>query len=267
MTFRTLAVLAGLLPLAGPPALSQSGGSGVPVDLELALAVDTSRSMDLDELHLQREGYAAALEHPAVTSALVMGRLGRTALTYYEWGGPGNIRVIVDWTLIESPEDARAAARRLREAPITNLRGTSISGAMEHAAAEMALNGFDGTRRVVDISGDGPNNRGTPVAEARDRLAALGIEVNGLPFMVKDPYGSYAIPDLDFYYEDCVITGESAFVIPIQEMDRLIGSIRQKLVLEISGLAPPARARLRRVSTTDCMIGERLRRRWDQDLP
>ncbi|MEM7614663.1 MAG: DUF1194 domain-containing protein, partial [Pseudomonadota bacterium] len=104
-----------------------------------------------------------------------------------------------------------------------------------------------------------------PVLEVRAEVAAMGIEINGLPFMVKEPGGSYSIRDLDLYYEDCVITGESAFVIPIARMDRLVASIRQKLVLEVSGQAPPAQARIRPAAgPTDCMIGEKLRlqREW-----
>ncbi|MEM9778614.1 MAG: DUF1194 domain-containing protein [Pseudomonadota bacterium] len=236
-----------------------------PVDLELVLAVDTSRSMDLDELTLQREGYAAALASPAVTSALQMGPLGRTALLYFEWGGPGRTRVLIPWTLIETPEDAAAVAQSLRDQPIRGLRGTSISGAMEQAAAWINDNAYEGRRKVIDISGDGPNNRGRPVLEVRAEVAAMGIEINGLPFMVKEPGGSYSIRDLDLYYEDCVITGESAFVIPIARMDRLVASIRQKLVLEVSGQAPPAQARIRPAAgPTDCMIGEKLRlqREW-----
>lgn len=235
------------------------------VDLELVLAVDTSRSMDFDELLFQREGYAQALEHPAVTSAFSMGQVGRIAITYFEWGGQGNIRVLVDWTVLESPEDAVNIAKIIRAVPILGLRGTSISGAMEFAAQGINSNDFIGARRVIDISGDGPNNRGRPVTIVRDEVAAMGIEINGLPFMIKKPGGLYSIEDLDFYYENCVVTGESAFVIPIFRMDRLVASIRQKLVLEIAGHAPMPKARIHNAAGVDCMIGEKLlqQRRWD----
>ncbi len=245
-------------------ACASPAGAQIRVDLELALAVDVSRSMDLDELRLQREGYAAALEHPAVTSAFGAGPEGRIALMYYEWGGPGRQRVLVGWTLLSTPEDAAAVAAGLRAAPLLGLRGTSISGAMEAGAEWIETNEFIGTRRVIDISGDGPNNRGRPVEDVRDELAVKGIEVNGLPFMVKAPGGSFSIPDLDFYYEDCVITGDSAFVIPIRDMGRLVASIRQKLVLEIAGLQPERPARLRPAAKMDCMIGERLREQYDR---
>ncbi|NNU78909.1 DUF1194 domain-containing protein [Halovulum dunhuangense] len=244
---------------AGLPAAAQER---LAVDLELVLAVDVSRSMDEDELILQREGYASALEHPAVSSALTMGREGRAAILFMEWGGPGAHRVLVDWTVIDSPESAAAIASTLRFAPVRSLRGTSISSALERAALEIDSNAFDGTRRVVDVSGDGPNNAGRPVAEVRDELAAAGIEINGLPFMFKRPDGVYSIPDLDLYYEDCVIAGDSAFVIPIYELERLVVSIRQKLVLEVSGLRPPTE-RLRPASLSDCLMGEKRRRMYD----
>jgi len=231
------------------------------VDLELVLAVDTSRSMDYDELRLQREGYAAALEHPAVSSALSMGPMGRAAIIYFEWGGPGVHRILADWTLIENAQDAARVAQRLRAEPIKGQRGTSISSAMEHALHLLESNRYEGTRRVLDISGDGPNNGGRPVDAVRDELARAGVEINGLPFMVKAAGGPYSIPDLDLYYQDCVITGESAFVIPIHQIDRLVISIRQKLVLEIAGLRPPPNPRLRRVFAGDCQIGEKLRHR------
>ena len=237
------------------------------VDLELVLAVDTSRSMDRDELTLQREGYAAALEHPAVASALASGPLGKAAIMYFEWGGPGWHRVLVPWTLIETPEDARAVAATLRTQPIAGQRGTSISDAMERAAERIETNAFEGTRKVIDISGDGPNNQGRPVLEVRAEVAAKGIEINGLPFMIKEPGGAYSIEDLDIYYETCVITGENAFVIPIFRMDRLVASIRQKLVLEVSGRPGPPNTRVRpALAATDCMIGEKLRNRreWER---
>ncbi len=236
----------------------------MPVDIELVLAVDTSLSMDYDELKLQREGYAQALEHPAVTSALTAGALGRVALMVFEWGGPGSERVLIDWTLIESHEDAVAVAAQLRNKSIQGLRGTSISGAMIAASVWIDSNDYEGRRKVLDISGDGPNNRGRPVNMVRDELAARGIEINGLPFMFKQPDGTYSIPDLDLYYQDCVISGDSAFVIPIFEIERLVVSIRQKLVLEVSGKRPPARPRLRKASAFDCLIGERLQRQRQQ---
>jgi hypothetical protein len=240
-----------------------------PVDLELVLGVDTSRSMEFEELKLQREGYAQALEHPAIIAGLESGGLGRIAITYFDWGGPGRYDIILPWTILESPSDAFRAADILRNEPVKNLSGTGISAAIDHAVSLIENNALTGTRRVIDISGDGPNNVGGAVTEARDRAASLGIEINGLPIMMFEPRGLYNIEDLDFYYEDCVITGPGAFVIPVHDKERLATSILQKLILEIAGQWPQPQPRLHKAVATDCLIGEKLRRHrnraWEDD--
>lgn len=147
------------------------GRTLIPVDFELVLAVDVSSSMDRTELQLQREGYAAALSDPAIATALTAGPFGRIALLYVEWGRQGEFRIIVDWTLVRSAEDAHAISDILRSAPIVRLLGTSISGIMETAGDWIDENDFVGTRRVIDISGDGPNSDGRPVLEVRAELA------------------------------------------------------------------------------------------------
>jgi len=242
--------------LAGSPAWSET------VDLELVLGVDTSRSMDFDELVLQREGYAAALEHPAMIGAI---RSGRIAITYFDWGGADRHDVILPWTILSTEADARRAADILRRAPVKNLSGTGIAGAIRKGIALIEGNEIASTRRVIDISGDGPNNTSGPVEEARDAAEAAGIEVNGLPIMIKRPFGAYNIDDLDIYYEDCVITGDSAFVLPVFQPEKLIEAILQKIVLEIAGVRPPKRAKLRKAADTDCLIGEKLRKQRQLD--
>ena len=234
----------------------------IPVDVELVLAVDVSSSMDVSELQLQREGYAAALSHPAIATALSAGPLGRIAVLYVEWGKLGEVRIVLDWTLVQSADDAREVSRVLRSAPVVRLPGTSISGVMEMAGEWMAENDCAGTRRVIDVSGDGPNNDGRPVLEVRAELAARGIEVNGLPLMVKKPVGYFNIPNLDQYYEDCVITGATPFAIPVHDMDSFEDSLRLKLILEIAGYSPPE-SRMWRVAGTDCLVGEKLRWRFE----
>lgn len=226
------------------------------VDIELVLAVDTSRSMDVEELELQREGYAAAFEHPAFLAALTTTRI---AVTYFDWGGSDRHDVILPWRILRNAEDARHAASVLRASPVKNLSGTGISGAILKGIELIEENEISSERRVIDISGDGPNNEGPPVELARDLAMEAGIEVNGLPIMLKKPYGPYNVRDLDIYYADCVITGPLAFVLPVFEADRLIGSILQKIVLEIAGLRPQGHPKLQNASTTDCMIGEKLR--------
>lgn len=234
----------------------------LPVDLELVLAVDVSSSMDLVELQVQREGYAAALSHPAIASAIHSGQLGRIAVLYVEWGKLGDAAIVVDWTLLQSAEDVRQVSQLMLSAPIIRQDGTSISGVMEMASGWMEENDFAGLRRVIDISGDGPNNEGRPVLDVRAELAVEGIEVNGLPLMIKEPIGYFNIDELDQYYEDCVITGGAAFVIPVYDMESFEESLRLKLIMEIAGQSPTEN-RLWKVAITDCLIGEKLRWRFE----
>lgn len=230
------------------------------VDLELVLAVDVSRSMDLEEAVLQRQGYAEALQHPAVLAAITSGELGRIAIAYFEWGGMLHQNLVLDWTIIASAEDAAKAARAL-DGPIQQTRsGTSISSGLAYATALLENNTIDAPRRVIDVSGDGPNNVGPLVQAARDKVLALGIEINGLPILLGKPPTFFDIPDLDIYYEDCVIGGEGAFIVSVRDKHGFVTAIRRKMVLEIAGLRPPPR--LRKVFMSDCLVGEKARKRW-----
>jgi hypothetical protein len=263
---RWLSLVALLLGGAAPPAAAET-----PVDLELVLAVDVSGSMDADEHALQRQGYVAAFLHAEVIGAVRSGPFGRIAVTYVEWAGPGAQAVVLPWALIDDAGGAAAFAAALSEAPLARIRGTSISGALRFAAPLFDGNGFEGTRRVIDVSGDGPNNAGAPVVPARDAALARGITVNGLPIALKAAGAwSLAGPDLAAYYRDCVTGGPGSFVLPVTEPDQLAEAIRQKLVLEIAGLPPPRPIPVVATAaaaggTTDCLIGERLRRGWERE--
>lgn len=239
-----------------------------PVDLELVLAVDVSGSMDLDEQALQRQGYIAAILQPDVLAAIRSGPFQRVAITYVEWAGPGAHGVAVPWTLIEDATSAAAFAAALDDAPPARMRGTSISGALLFSAPLFEGNGFEGMRRVIDVSGDGPNNAGGPVVPARDLALQQGIVINGLPIALKGG-GSWSLggADLVAYYRDCVIGGPGAFVVPVTATDQFADAILQKLILEIAGGTPhalPAAARPV-ADTADCLLGERLRRIWERD--
>ena len=255
--------------IAGATLLAILGGKGlaqeIEVDLELVLAVDVSRSMDPAEQDLQKEGYLSALQHPEVLAAIRSGFLGRIAVTYVEWAGPSAQAIITPWSVIDGAGSAAALASRIAARPVSYLHGTSISGALAFAAGLFDGNGFTATRQVIDVSGDGPNNMGSPVLAAREAVLARGITINGLPIMIHaDYFGGYSIRDLDIYYEDCVIGGPGAFLITVESIDRIAEAIRRKLVLEIAG-APPKimQAQLgERVPRIDCLIGEKLRRRW-----
>jgi hypothetical protein len=239
---------------------------GIGVDVELVMAVDISYSMDFDELKLQREGYAEAIASQEFLNALKQGMHSKVAVTLVEWAGANDQRIVVPWRLIDGPESARKVSAEIFNAPVRRAFRTSISGALLFSAPLFEGNGFTGIRRVIDVSGDGTNNQGTPVTLARDEVLAKGIVINGLPIMLKEPQpGSIDIKDLDIYYEDCVIGGPGAFVIPIREREKFKEAIRNKLVLDIADrkVEPrviPASSENPRIS---CTIGEQMwQRRW-----
>ena len=230
------------------------------VDLELVLAVDVSSSMNKKEQEIQRAGYVAALSDPAVVGAILSGALGRIAVTYVEWAGPTEQAIAVPWRLIDSKESARRVAAELDAKPVVRGVGTSISAGLLFASRLFADNGFEARRRVIDVSGDGPNNLGPHLVPARDAVVDAGIVVNGLPVMLQPaPTGYAARPDLTDYFRDCVIGGPGAFVLPANSTLEIATAIRQKLIEEIAARptyllqaaapAPPVRA--------DCMIGQK----------
>jgi len=236
------------------------------VELELVLAADVSGSMDLTEVALQREGYVRAFRHPDVVDAIRSTSLGRIAVTYVEWAGTGDQRTLVGWTEISDAGSAGAFAAALEQPRVRVEEGTSISGAIAFAAGRFEGNGFRGERRIIDISGDGPNNMGGNVARARDRALAAGIVINGLPIMSErpTPSGFPLLPDLDLYYEDCVIGGSGAFIVAAEGFGDFARAIRRKLMMEIAGLTPPApllRPAAARIHPP-CDWGERQARGW-----
>ena len=236
------------------------------VDVELVLAVDVSYSIDLDELALQREGYAQAIISKEFLQALKSGPNGKISVTYFEWAASSDQKIIIPWRVIDGPETADAVAAEILKTPIRRASRTSISGAINFAMPLFDENPHRGIRRVIDISGDGPNNNGSPVTVARDAAVEKGVIINGLPIMVKEPsYSTMDIGNLDFYYEDCVIGGPGSFVVTIKERDKFKEAIRTKLVLEIAGRTPerpviPVAGNEQRVN---CMIGEKIwQDRW-----
>lgn len=236
------------------------------VDVELVLAVDASRSMSPAELEIQRRGYAAALSSAEVMEAIEGGLLGRIALTYVEWAGDGAQRVIVPWTEVSTAAQAAEIAARISAFYDDSLERTSISSALRYAADSIETNGFEGLRRVIDISGDGPNNMGIPVQAARDEVLSRGITINGLPLMTQDALSElWGIPDLDVYYARCVIGGPGAFVLPVVGWDAFPAAVKRKMVLEIASLpASPAPQIIRAQSAPpyNCMVGEQL---WERN--
>ncbi|MBC8130520.1 MAG: DUF1194 domain-containing protein [Rhizobiaceae bacterium] len=286
--FLAMSLVAG----AGPAHSQQRGlgefGAGRPpapdgttVDVELVLAVDVSWSMDIGEQRIQRDGYVAAFRSPEVQQAILEGGSGRVAVTYVEWAGAFSQSIVVPWTLIDSREAADGFAYRLSNEEPARERRTSIAAAIDFAAPMFDGNGYAGIRKVIDVSGDGPNNQGRMVTEARDAAARRGITINGLPLMTSGASAGYAnwgsIPDLDRYYADCVIGGPGAFMIPVNDWVQFPEAVRRKLVLELaggwpvrpkeSGAAPVVRTQ--GAGGADCLVGERLwqdrQERWFDD--
>lgn len=210
------------------------------VDLELVIATDVSRSIDREEALLQREGIAAAFRNPAVIRAIRSGFLRRIGVAYIDYSSRAFNRVVVDWTVIHDRESAEAFASRLLAAPLTFGRRTSISDAIEMAREMIESNAIEGTRRAIDVSGDGPNNHGRPVDEVRDATIARRIAINGLPIVNdRGAFGRrFHLPDLDKYYLGCVIGGPGAFLVVANSFEDFARAIRRKLILEIAGTVP-----------------------------
>ncbi|MFN4088941.1 MAG: DUF1194 domain-containing protein [Alphaproteobacteria bacterium] len=208
----------------------------LPVDVELVLAVDVSGSIDAAEAALPREGYLSAIVHREVIDAIRGGPFGRIALVCMEWAGEHYQQVVVDWRLVEDAASAGAFADALAIQPRRTERWTSISAAIDAAAARFDGNGFEGTRRVIDLSADGHNNSGRAVTAARDEAVARGVTINGLPILNDrpGPGGWPAAVDLDRYFEENVIGGPGAFMVPAEDFDVFAVAIRTKLVREIA---------------------------------
>ena len=249
---------------------AQAKGGATEVDVELVLAVDISYSMDIEEQKLQREGYIQALTSPEVLKAIRSGLTGKIAITYFEWAGANTQRVIVPWQILDGPETADAFVARLNATPISRWSRTSVSGAILYGQELFENNGFDSARRVLDISGDGPNNSGILVEDARDRAVKSGIVINGLPIMLNNGRRSaFDMDDLDDYYTDCVIGGPGSFMVAIKERAQFVEATRTKILREIAGypdaIPLPGGLRIMRANSEqdpprkkiDCRFGEK----------
>jgi hypothetical protein len=214
------------------PAAAQSE-----VDLQLVLAVDASGSVSQERFELQKQGYAAAFRHPRVLQAILSGINQSIAVTMFQWTGPALQVMTVRWRLLNDAGSIRAFADAIEAAPRQLFGGgTSISGAIDTGVALLNDSPYKGARRVIDVSGDGPNNRGRSVTRARDEAVAARIGINGLPILALEPY-------LDKYYEDNVIGGPGAFVVAARDYETFAEAILKKLITEIAGTVPGKIAR------------------------
>jgi len=263
-----IAILAGCLiggsTAAAPPAQQ--------VDVALVIVTDVSYSVDENEAHFQREGAITAFRNPEVVKAIQSGSLGRIAVTYLDFSSYQSNKIIAGWTLVHDKASADAFADVLASKPRTLGVQTSISSGLELALHLLETGPYTGTKRVIDVSGDGPNNEGHLVDKVRDEIVGKGIVINGLPIMTPaDQYDVYYLPDLDKYYAGCVIGGPGAFIQIAHGFEDLARALRRKLILEISDAQPQGNPLLMKVATArssppshfvydkGCDIGERMR--------
>ena len=236
------------------------------VDVELIIAVDVSYSMDLDELAVQREGYAQAIVSKEFLQALKGGPNSKIAVTYFEWSASSDQKIIIPWRVIDGPETADAVASEIMKTPVRRGSRTSISGAINFAMPlfeENPYRGLEARHRYF-------RRRAEQQWRARRRRARAalekGITINGLPIMVKEPsYSTMDIDNLDLYYEDCVIGGPGSFVVSIKDRDKFKEAIRTKLVLEVAGRTPERRTVpvAEKEPRIPCLIGEKIwQDRW-----
>jgi hypothetical protein len=209
------------------------------VDLLLVLSSDVSRSVDHPKFLLQREGYAAAISDPLVMEAIKSGPHQRIAVCFVEWSGFGAQKLVIDWTMIDSPGAARKFGDQLLELPRAFADRTSISGGIEFAATQLDRAPFEGSRRTIDVSGDGTNNAGRDVKLARDETIAKGIVINGLVILSDRPVpwnAEHTNPPggLEKYYQDNVIGGPGAFVLVAENFNSFGRAIIKKLIAEIA---------------------------------
>ncbi len=240
-----------------------------PVDVELIIAADASSSVDSEEGRFQRSGYAAAFRNPKVVTAIRSGARGRIAVLYFEGSGDEDKRIVAGWTAIDDRASAWAFAEVLGAMPFESGGRTSLSGAIDFAATLFEGNGYEGQRRIIDISANGENNMGRRVDVARDDALAAGITIIGLPVMIDRPGDTEwpPMPEFGWYFEDCVIGGQAAFSLIARGRNAFATAVLGKLVLEIAGIEP-WRGRGRPVAVrpvaehtrTPCDIGEQ---RWE----
>ena len=204
------------------------------VDLELVLAADGSGSIDDEELRLQREGYARAVAHPRVQSAIKSGFLGKITIAYVEWGGPESQHTIVDWTVIDGPESAATFGAKLVAAPRAAISYNSISNAIVYSQNLIETNNYAGLRRIIDVSADAGNFGGIPISVARAQAISAGITINGLAISRPGSTRPFRGIPLEAHFARDIVGGPGAFVVTVDETISFADAVIKKLVLEIA---------------------------------
>lgn len=240
--------LTAILALSPVPATAAAGA--VTVDLELVFAADGSGSIDDEELRLQREGYATALSDPKVLQAIAGGTHGRIAVAFVEWGGPASQHTIADWTVIAGAADARAFGDALRRAPRAAWGYNSISEAIAYSAGLIDSNAIESDRKVIDVSGDGPQIGGRPLDLVRDSVVAGGVTINALVVANRGVVARMSGEALEEHYRNDVIGGIGAFVVVADDEKGFTRTLLGKMIREIVDRDPTG-APGRRLATRD----------------
>jgi hypothetical protein len=222
------------LPLCGSAALAATS-----VDVALVLVTDVSRSIDDSEFQLEKEGYAAAFTNPQVIAAIKSGATGAIAVAYVEFAGAYEVHTVLEWTLIRDAASAASFAAKLKAAPRSFWGRTAISSGIDHAIQMLAESGYDAGRRVIDVCGDGTNNAGREITEARDDALKTGVVINGLAIINDHPvswiYAHVQPPGgLAKYYRDNVTGGPGSFVQEIHDFHTFGEAMTRKLIAEIA---------------------------------
>ena len=206
------------------------GADQTPVVIELVLALDSSASVDAREFDLQNEGIARAFRDPEVLQAVDNLRPFGAAIAIVQWGGPGETQVVLPFTHIENARDAKAFGFRVSLVRRwMRASSTSIATGINDARGLIESNGFDGQRKVIDVSGDGPDNSGDDLEGARNRRWPPASPSTASPLKRKKR-------GLHDYYRDHVIIGADLFVEPAQGFEDFARAMKEKLVRELRPL-------------------------------
>jgi hypothetical protein len=223
-----------LLPVfAGTPARAED------VDVALVLVTDVSRSIDDSEYKLEKDGYTTAFNNQKVLEAIRGGPVGKIAVSYVEFASSFEVRTVLDWTIIQDPASARSFTEQLAAAPRSFWGRTSISAGIDQAMQLLAETGVNATRHVIDVCGDGTNNAGREVSDARDDALKGGVTINGLTIINDHPvswtYAHVQPPGgLANYYRENVTGGPGSFVLEIHDFSTFGEAMTRKLVNEIA---------------------------------
>jgi len=235
-------LLAACLAIAIAPGAAARAAQSV--DVALVLVTDVSRSIDDSEFNLEKQGYTSAFTSPQVLAAIHGGTTGAIAVAYIEFAGAFEVKTVIDFTVIRDAASARAFVDRLQDAPRSFYGRTAISAGVDHAMQMLAENGFDSPRRVIDVCGDGTNNAGREVGQARDDALHSGVTINGLAIINDHPvswtYAHVQPPGgLANYYRENVTGGPGSFVLEVHDFHTFGEAMTRKLISEIAGLPVP----------------------------